>query len=47
MPLRPRSLPFALPQRLFHTSIIRGADSPNHYETLQISPNATPSEVKK
>ncbi|EKD13814.1 uncharacterized protein L3040_005568 [Drepanopeziza brunnea f. sp. 'multigermtubi'] len=30
-------------QRLFHTSAARH----NHYETLQVSPDATPAEVKK
>ncbi|KAE9377731.1 DnaJ-domain-containing protein [Stipitochalara longipes BDJ] len=51
MPLRPFSSPLAWKRfpRLFHTSVPRRDDTPkqNHYETLQISTNATPAEVKK
>jgi len=49
----PRSFSYPLAsvrlQRLFHTSAARRDDShkQNHYETLQIPTNATPSEVKK
>ncbi|PBP21716.1 DnaJ domain-containing protein [Diplocarpon rosae] len=44
MPLRSFLYPRATRlQRLFHSSAV----GKNHYETLQISPNATPAEVKK
>jgi hypothetical protein len=50
MPLRPFSSPLlARLQKAFHTSAIRrdASTQPNHYETLQIPTNASPSEVKK
>lgn len=50
MPLRPFSPPLASRlQKAFHTTAIRNDASavPNHYETLQIPTNASPSEVKK
>ncbi|KAH9223566.1 hypothetical protein DL95DRAFT_379558 [Leptodontidium sp. 2 PMI_412] len=54
MPLRsflfPRTTHLVSISRSFHSSAVRrsGSDVPqNHYETLQVSPGATPAEVKK
>ncbi|USW58451.1 Putative DnaJ domain, Chaperone J-domain superfamily [Septoria linicola] len=46
--LRHRLHPFASPStRLFHASAGQRAEMPNHYETLKVSTNATPKEIKK
>ena len=49
MPLRSYFLPATRRwQRLsFHSSAVQRQDGSNHYETLQVSPNASHSEVKK
>ncbi|KIM95153.1 hypothetical protein OIDMADRAFT_86724, partial [Oidiodendron maius Zn] len=49
MPLRSYFLPATYRwQRLsFHSSAVQQQDGSNHYETLQVSPNASHSEVKK
>ncbi|KAH7407732.1 hypothetical protein BKA64DRAFT_429203 [Cadophora sp. MPI-SDFR-AT-0126] len=46
-PRAPRFVP--LSRRSFHSSAATRSGSPpqNHYETLQVSPEATPAEVKK
>ncbi|OCL10814.1 DnaJ-domain-containing protein [Glonium stellatum] len=32
----------------FHSSIVRNADTiPNHYETLELQPNASPADIKR
>ncbi|KAK0107116.1 hypothetical protein ONS95_003823 [Cadophora gregata] len=52
MPLRSFSFPcatrFVQTSRSFHSTAVRRSGSQqNHYETLQVSPGATPAEVKK
>lgn len=52
MPLNFRPSPFVIPriraqQLSFHSTAIYRDAAQNHYETLQVAPNATPAEIKK
>ncbi|KAI9642794.1 hypothetical protein NHQ30_008527 [Ciborinia camelliae] len=52
MPLHFRPSPFVIPRirpqrSSFHSTAIRRDAAQNHYETLQVAPDATPADIKK